>query len=78
MIEFWIVFLVVYGVILTVAYIHEAKDCARKDIAFDDMNNLWQDECINFINKIGKLNKELNKYKRPRDPVTGQFAKVKK
>ena len=71
-------FLGVYSVGITVAYIIEVKDCARKDKAFDEMNNLWHDECINFINEIGKLNKELIKYKRKRDPVTGRFVKVTK
>lgn len=78
MIEFWIGFLVVYGVILTVAYIHEAKDCARKNISFNEMNDLWRDEVLRLISEIQELGGELDKYKRPRDPVTGQFIKVKK
>lgn len=78
MIEFLIGFLGVYGVIVTVAYIHEAKDCARKDISFDEMNNLWRDEVLRLISEIQELGGELDKYKRPRDPVNGQFVKVKK
>ena len=78
MIEFWIGFLVVYGVILTVAYIHEAKDCARKNISFNEMNDLWRDEVLRLISEIQELGGELDKYKRHRDPVTGRFVKVKK
>ena len=42
---------------------------------FYEMNDMWRDECVGFINKIQRLEKELSKYHTKRDPNTGRFIK---
>jgi len=66
------------SILVSILYILKLKSCARKDKAFDEMNNYWGDEVLRLISEIQELGGELDKYKRPRDPVTGQFVKVKK